>query len=506
MTSGTGAGAQHRWAALIAAVTSLFMTLVDVSIVVVALPTLGQQLHASSAQLQWVVSGYALAFGIVPVIAGRLGDDHGRRRMLLVGSSAFVLTSLVAGFAPTIEVLVAARVVQGLAGGLLNPQVSGIIQQLFAPQDRGRAFGFIGTMVGVASAAGPVLGGVIIGVGGDEWGWRLCFLVNVPIGLASIVACWRLLPAQVRDTRRSRGLDLTGAALLALGLFSALFPFVQFDSDHDLSLGWILVAAVVFGVAFWRWERGPAARRGHPLIDLALFRVRSFTAGVVLALFFFVAFVGMSLVLALFVQDGLGFSALQSGLTATAYAVGAGVSAAVAGRWVRRFGRRLLVGALVLFVLGVAGAALVAATLAGAIGNGAFVAVLAVPLFVAGLGGGGVLTPNQALSYVDVDARSGSTAGGMLQTAQRIGAATSSVVVGAVFFAVSAHAPAAGARRADAFGDAYAVALAVSLVFALCALVVAVRDARREAVRDAGRVASATSVASGPAAPEAGAG
>lgn len=478
MTSAASAASSRRWAALVAAVTSLFMTLIDLSIVVVALPTVGAQLDASTSQLQWVVSGYALAFGVVPVIAGRLGDDHGRRRMLLLGSSAFVVTSVVAGFAPTIEVLIAARVVQGLAGGLLNPQVSGIIQQLFAPEDRGRAFGFIGTMVGVASAAGPVAGGLIIGLGGDEWGWRLSFLVNLPIGLVSIVACWRLLPAQVRDTRRTRGLDLVGAALLALGLFSALFPFVQYDADHDLALGWILLAAVLFGIAFWRWERGPAIRRGHPLVDLTLFRIRSFSAGVVLALFFFVAFVGMSLVLALFVQDGLGFSALQSGLTATAYAVGAGVSATIAGRWVRRLGRRLLVGALIVFIVGVAGAGLVATTLAGQIGNGAFAAVLAIPLFVAGLGGGGVLTPNQALSLVDIDSRGGSTAGGMLQTAQRIGAATSSVVVGAVFFAASADAPAAGAARADAFGDAYGTALAVSLLFAFCALGIAIRDAR----------------------------
>lgn len=473
------AGAPRRWAALAAAVTSLFMTLIDVSIVVVALPTIATGLDASTAQLQWVVASYALAFGVVPVIAGRLGDDLGRRPMLLLGSAVFVATSLLAGFAPSIEVLIAARVVQGLSGGLLNPQVSGIVQQLFAPTERGRAFGLIGTAVGIASAGGPVLGGLVIGLGGDAWGWRLCFLINLPVGLVSIVACWRLLPPQpARDTTRTRGLDLTGAALLALALFAALFPFVQYDADRDLRLGWILLAAVALGVAFWRWERGPAPRRGHPLVDLALFRVRSFRAGVVLALFFFVAFVGLSLVLALFVQDGLGFTALQSGLASTAYAVGAAISATVAGRFVDRLGRRLLVGALGVFVVGVAGAAVVALLLAGRIGNPAFVAVLAVPLFVAGFGGGGVLTPNQALSLVDVDVRGGSTAGGMLQTAQRIGAAVSSVVVGAVFFAVAAGAPAAGARRADHYGTAYAAALIVSLLFALCAFVVAARDAR----------------------------
>src|SRR5699024_714543 len=139
----------RRWLALIVCCSALFMTLLDVSITNVALPAIGQSTHASPAGLQWVVSGYTLAFGLVPVLAGRLGDDHGRRRMFLIGVGGFVVTSALSGLAPTAEVLIGARVLQGLCGGLINPQVSGLVQQMFTGRERGRAFGLIGSVVGV---------------------------------------------------------------------------------------------------------------------------------------------------------------------------------------------------------------------------------------------------------------------------------------------------------------------------------------------------------------------
>src|SRR5690349_16057459 len=160
------------------------MALLDVSVTNVALPSIGSATGASSAQLQWVVSGYTLAFGLVPVLAGRLGDDHGRRLMFQVGVGSFAATSMLAGLAPSAVVLIAARVAQGLAGGLINPQVSGLVQQLFRHEERGPAFGVIGTTVGVATALGPLVGGALIALGGPHVGWRLVFFVNVPIGIA----------------------------------------------------------------------------------------------------------------------------------------------------------------------------------------------------------------------------------------------------------------------------------------------------------------------------------
>jgi EmrB/QacA subfamily drug resistance transporter len=468
----------RRWSALGVCVSALFITLLDVSIATVALPSIGTGLHANAAQLQWVISGYALSFGMVPIIGGRLGDDRGRKKMLMFGIGAFVVCSALVGLAPTPGVIILGRVLQGLAGGLINPQVSGLVQQLFPLPERGKAFGVIGTAVGVATAAGPVVGGAIIGLGGETFGWRLCFLVNVPIGVVSLVLCARLLPPEPARAER-RALDLPGAALLAVGVFGLLFPAVEYDAGHDLRLAILAVPALAVLAGFVAWERGPGHRRGHPLIDLGLFRIRSYADGVVLAFLFFCAYTGTPLVLALFLQDGLGFSALQSGLTASAYAVGTAVSAPIAGRLLRRAGRRVLVGALVLFSLGVATAGLIAQLTAGNL-PAAHVAWFMVPaLLVAGLGGGAVVTPNQALSLAEVDVRGGSTAGGMLQTSQRIGNAVGAAVMSAVFYASVSGAAPGGAQREEHYGHGYAMALTFSVVFAVAALALAIRDVLR---------------------------
>ncbi|MCW2618526.1 MAG: Arabinose efflux permease [Modestobacter sp.] len=482
VTSSAAAGAEQldprRWTALGVCVAALFMTLLDVSIVTVALPSIGASTGAGPSQLQWVVSGYALAFGMVPIIGGRLGDDRGRKRMLLIGIAAFVVFSALVGLAPSPAVLIAARVLQGLAGGLVNPQVSGLVQQLFPLRERGKAFGLIGAAVGIATAAGPVVGGLLIALGGEQFGWRLCFLVNVPIGLAALVLCARLLPAQPRrDTRRP--LDLPGATLLSLGVFGVLFPAVQFDADHDVRLALLLVPALAVLAGFVGWERGPGRRRGYPLVDLQLFRIRSFADGTGLALLFFCAYTGTPLVLALFLQEGLGFSPLQSGLAASSYAVGAALSAPIGGWLVPRLGQRLLVGALGLFTVGVAAAALVAGNLAGDVEPVTVALLMAPALLLAGLGGGSVVTPNQALSLAEVDVRGGSTAGGVLQTAQRFGNAIGAAIITAVFYASVTGAAGSGTGREADYGQAYAVSLVVSVVFAAAALVVAVRDVRR---------------------------
>ena len=481
VTSGASELDPRRWPALFVCVSAVFLTLLDVSIAIVGLPSIGRGLGADPSQLQWVISGYALSFGMVPIIGGRLGDDRGRKNMLLIGVAAFVVCSAAVGLAPTPGVIIAARVVQGLAGGLLNPQVSGLIQQLFPPPERGKAFGALGAAVGIATAAGPVLGGAIIALGGEEFGWRLCFLINVPIGIVSFLLCRKLLPSEP-PRGVTRALDLPGAALLSVGVLGVLFPAVEFDAEHDLRLFVLVVPALAVLAGFVAWERGPARRRGHPLIDMSLFRIRSYSDGVVLALLFFCGYTGTPIVLALFLQNGLGFSPLQSGLTASAYAIGVTIAAPVAGRLLTRAGHKVLVGALVLFGLGVAGAALVAGLLAGRLDPVDVALAMAPALFVAGLGGGSVITPNQALALAEVDVRGGSTAGGMLQTSQRIGNAIGAAVITAVFYAAISGGSTSGVSHAAHYGRAYALALLVSVGFTLAALVMAILDVRRRRV------------------------
>jgi EmrB/QacA subfamily drug resistance transporter len=473
----------RRWRILGVCVSALFMTLIDVSIVNVALPSIGRGTGAAASELQWVVSGYALAFGMVPIIGGRLGDDLGRREMLLAGIGAFVVTSALVGLAPSPGILIAGRVLQGLAGGLVNPQVSGLVQQLFPQRERGRAFGWIGVAVGVATASGPVLGGVLIFLGGEHLGWRLTFLINIPVGILSFALCLRWLPAVPRSGQRRR-LDLPGAALLALGVFGVLFPAVQYDASHDARLALLLVPTAVVLAAFFGWERGPALRRGYPLIDTRLFRIRSYAAGLGLALLYFCAFTGLPLVLSLFLQQGLGYAALASGLTASAYAVGSACSAPIGGRLVPRLGRWVIVGALGFFSTGVVLLCVVAFTVPGTVPDSHVWLYLAGPLIIAGFGAGSVITPNQALSLAEIDTAGGSTAGGTLQTSQRIGSSIGTAILGAVFYVnASQYLSSAGSRRANGYGHAYGVTLAVSLVFAVAALLLALYDARRASAR-----------------------
>jgi EmrB/QacA subfamily drug resistance transporter len=446
----------RRWAALLTCCCALFMTLLDVSVTNVALPSISTATGATPSQLQWVVSGYTLAFGLVPVLAGRLGDDHGRRLMFVIGVGAFAATSTLAGFAPTAGVLIAARVLQGLAGGLINPQVSGLVQQLFPGHERGRAFGVLGTTVGVGTALGPLVGGALIALGGQHLGWRLVFFVNVPIGIAVIVLARRLLP---RDPAVGRHrLDTLGAALLGCATLCVLFAAVEFDALHDGRLAWLAVPTLILLAMFVRRERRLTRLQRDPLVDLRLFRVPSYSSGVGLALTFFPAMAGLPLVLALYYQQGLGYTALQSGLGVTAYALGSAVAAPLAGRVVTRIGRPLIVAATVTFGAGAIGLGL----LAQHTPSTGVALVFAPALFVMGAGSGAIITPNQALTLMEVDPVVGSMAGGVLQTAQRIGLAIGQAVIGAVFFASLGSAAGSSSHR---YGHALGTAIIAVLGF-----------------------------------------
>jgi EmrB/QacA subfamily drug resistance transporter len=446
----------RRWLALITCCSALFMTLLDVSVTNVALPSIGRATHASASQLQWVVSGYTLAFGLVPVLAGRLGDDHGRRLMFQVGVGSFAATSMFAGLAPNASVLIGARVLQGLAGGLINPQVSGLVQQLFRSDERGRAFGVLGTTVGVGTALGPIVGGGLIALGGSHLGWRLVFFVNIPVAVAVISLARRLLPTDSREGQHR--LDVTGAATLGAATFCILFAAVEYDTVRDARLALLVIPAALLFVMFYRRERELTAVRHDPLVDLRLFRAPSYAAGVLFALAYFPAMAGLPLVLAIYYQDGLGYTALQSGLGVTAYALGSAIGAPVAGRLVTRLGRPLLLFGLAAFGFG----AVMLAVLAG---HGA--GVLAPALFVMGAGSGAIITPNQALTLMRVDPIAGSTAGGVLQTAQRIGLAVGQAIIGATFFTAIGHARYAHALR---------LGVVAALVFLLLAAWVGLAD------------------------------
>jgi EmrB/QacA subfamily drug resistance transporter len=484
----------HRWRGLFVILLGQFCALLDVSITNVALPSIGRSLGAGSSELQWVVTGYVLAFALVPVIGGRLGDTRGRRKMFVIGLSGFVIASAAVGLSPVPLVMIMARVIQGFFGGLLGPQVSGYIQNTFAKSERGRAFGLLGAVVGVGTALGPVVGGVLIALGGPDFGWRLVFFVNVPIGAVALLlaARWVRRDTPVADPKSTR-LDAPGAVLLGVGLLLILFPLVEFDQFHSGWLFLLLLPGAAFLAAFFRRERALSVPGGSPLLDIRLFQVPTFTTGVAFAIVFFCSNTGIPLMLSLYYQQGLGFSALASGLGVSAYAVGFVVGSQVSGRLITRLGRPLVLGAVSLFFLATLLIGIVV-HLTGAVTAPVDVIVpLAIPLFILGVGGGSIVTPNQTLTLMDVDPRMGGAAGGVLQTGQRVGSSIGQTTLGTLFFLSVAGVAASQqigrpAINHLAFTNALDIGLIGSLVFSGAALILGLVDLRRKRERPAARV------------------
>ena len=460
----------RRWKAIAVTLAAGFMGLLDVSIVNVALPSIQTGLGASPAGIQWVVSGYALAFGLVLVAGGRLGDALGRRRMFLIALTAFVLTSALAGASVNEPMLIAARLLQGAAAGMLTPQNSGLIQSLFHGAERGKAFGMFGATIGISTAVGPVLGGVILAVSGDASGWRWIFYVNVPIGAVALILALRFLPESARGTGTLRSqIDFLGAALLGLAVLGVLLPLVQSEQGGLRGLWWMFPLAVLFGLAFVRWERRLVRRRRPPLLDVRLFTsTPGFARGAAIGAVYFSGFAGIWLVFALFFQQGLGYSALQSGLAVTPFALGSAVAAVVAGRLVSRWGRKLTVTGLCTVAVGLGTVALLLRVVP--VENAGL--AVALPLLLAGVGGGMVISPNTTLTLQWVPTVMGGVAGGVLQTGQRIGTAIGTAVLASVFHAI--------ALSSGNFPAAVSVALLCSIGFTLVALLLAVLDLRTD--------------------------
>ncbi|OIJ63579.1 MFS transporter [Streptomyces mangrovisoli] len=421
---------QRRWKALAVCLTAGFISLLDTSIVNVALPSMEHGLSASEAAQSWVVSGYALTFGLVLVPAGRLGDMRGRRQAFLVGLALFTLASGACGLAPGASWLVLFRLIQGAAAGMVAPQTSGLIQQMFQGAERAKAFGLLGSVIGVSTAAGPLVGGVLIDAVGTDDGWRWVFFVNLPIGVAAFAAGLRLLP-RFPSTGRREEFDPFGVLLLGSAVLALMLPLVQ-EQQWTGRLKWALLpVGAVLLLSFWAWERRQKERGRAPLIDLDLFALRSFTLGSLISLTYFAGFTTVFFVYSLFLQNTAGYSALAAGLSVLPFAASSAVGAAIGGRLVMRHGRKLVVVGLLAVVVGLFGV-IVAVGLVPLESVGW---ATALPMVVGGIGSGLTVSPNTTLTLTRVPVRRAGAAGGVLQTGQRIGSAAGIALVGSVYFA-----------------------------------------------------------------------
>ncbi|MEU0333459.1 MFS transporter [Streptomyces sp. NPDC006193] len=467
----TAAPDDRRWKALGVCLAAGFISLLDTSIVNVALPSMEHGLGASEATQSWVVSGYALTFGLALVPAGRLGDMRGRRQAFLFGLALFTVASAACGLAPGDSWLVVFRLLQGTAAGLVAPQTSGLIQQMFQGAERAKAFGLLGSVIGVSTAMGPLAGGLLIDAVGVDGGWRWVFFVNLPIGVAAFAAGLRLLPRVPAAPGKREDVDLGGVLLLGSGVLALMLPLVQ-EQQWPGREKWALmpVAAVLLG-AFWAWERRQGRLGRAPLVDLALFSLRSFTLGALISLSYFAGFTTVFFVLSLYLQNSVGYSALAAGLTVLPFAAASAVGAAAGGRLVVRFGRKLVVIGLSGVALGLLG---VVAAVQLVPGRGVGWAA-ALPLLVGGIGSGLTVSPNTTLTLTRVPVHLAGAAGGVLQTGQRVGSAAGIAVVGAVYFAHLAN----HGRSATALQLGLLTAVGIILI----ALVLAVADLRERQVR-----------------------
>jgi EmrB/QacA subfamily drug resistance transporter len=456
-----------RWKALAVCLVAGFMTLLDVSIVNVALPAIKTGLHAQENALEWIVSGYALAFGLLLVPAGRLGDARGRRSVFMTGVALFVLASAACGAAPSPTFLVLARVIQGLAGGLVTPQVTGFIQTMFEGEERGKAFGYFGTVVGISTAIGPLLGGALISLFGSHSGWRAVFFVNLPVGAVALIMARRYLPApepRPADAGRTE-LDPVGVALLGLTVICILVPFIEQQTWHSPLRPALFGVAAVLAVVWVLHERR-YGRTHEPVVNLSLFGIRSYVLGTGVGLLYFSGFTGTFFILTQYLQIGLHYSALGAGLAVTSFAIGGALTASLGSRHVLRQGRKLVAFGLITVIIGLS-----LVWLAVHHDPGHDVGYwIALPLLIAGMGGGFVISPNQTLTLSEVPNERAGSAGGVLQTAQRIGSSAGIAITGSVFYSGLA------ATHGD-FAEAFRHGVVVIGAFVAAALALALADA-----------------------------
>lgn len=420
----------RRWWVLATVVAAQFMFGVDAFIVNVAIPTIATELHAGAAQIEAVIAIYLIAYATLVVTGGRLGDIHGTRNVFITGVAGFTITSLWCGLAQSGPELIAARLAQGATAALMVPQVLATIHLLFTDASRARAFGIYGIVLGLAGAAGFLLGGILVTLDLAGLGWRAVFFVNVPFGAVIIAAAWRIMPVAPR--RAGTRLDIPGAVVLFLGLLCLIGPLLFGHDMHWSASVWLAMASgVAILVGFVRLERAVAGRGGMPLIDLSLLSDAAFMRGLAAVFFFFFANLSFYLVMTVFMQRGLHIPPLQAGLVFVPLALTFMIASRHAGRRARHRGTLVLIEGCMVQITGLAALVAMIETTSGPSAMS-----LALVLTVFGYGQGLVMAPLSSAVLSSVAPASAGAGSGMYGTTAQIANAAGVAAIGAVFFAV----------------------------------------------------------------------
>jgi EmrB/QacA subfamily drug resistance transporter len=420
----------RRWWVLATVVAAQFMFGVDAFIVNVAIPTIATELNASAAQIEAVIAVYLIAYATLVITGGRLGDIYGTRNIFIAGVAGFTATSLWCGLAQSGPELIAARLAQGATAALMVPQVLATIHLLFADASRARAFGIYGIVLGLAGAAGFLLGGILVTLDLAGFGWRAVFFVNVPFGATIIAAAWKIMPTVPR--RAGTRLDIPGAIVLFLGLLCLIGPLLF---GHDVHWSpWIWLATAVGAAmiaAFLRLEQAVARRGGMPLIDLALLSDWAFMRGLAAVFFFFFANLSFYLVMTVFMQKALHIPPLQAGLVFLPLALTFVLVSRHSGARAKHRGTRVLIEGCAVQVAG-----LVAMVAAIEWIEAPSAIVLALVLTIFGYGQGLVMAPLSSAVLSTVKPASAGAGSGMYGTTAQIANAAGVAAIGAVFFSI----------------------------------------------------------------------
>ncbi|MCX4750275.1 MFS transporter [Kitasatospora sp. NBC_01287] len=424
----TPAPYRWRWAALFVILAAEVMDLLDSLVTNIAAPSIRADIGGGETTIQWLGAAYTLAMAIGLLTGGRLGDIVGRRRMFLIGAVGFTLGSIGCSLAQGPDQLIAARVCQGLLGAVMLPQGLGMLKEIFSEKEQAAAFGMFGPVMGLSTVGGPILAGWLVTANLFGTGWRMIFLINIPLGLFAIIGGLVFLPEW--KSGRTIRLDLVGALLAAAGSALMVFPLVQGREHGWPAWAFALIALSIAVFAAFGWYEARRSRGGgDPLVEPSLFAKRGFSGGMVLGLLFFSAMTGFWLTFSLYTQIGLHYSPLKAGLTGIPSSVGM-VVAFIASQALERFGRRVMHAGLLMMALGVGGIMLTLQLAGAAVTPWQLVPALA----VTGLGMGLVMAPFFNTVLASVEPHETGSASGTLTAVQQFGAALGAAILGTVFF------------------------------------------------------------------------
>ncbi len=449
----------RKWWTLVAVSFGLFMIMLDNTVVNVALPSIERDLHISIAQLEWIVTAYALVFAALLITGGKLGDLFGRRRIFIVGLAVFTLSSLACGFAPNAGFLIGARAVQGIGAALMNPATLSIITATFPPKQRGQAIGIWAGVSAMALAIGPLAGGLIV----DNINWNWIFFVNVPVGILGIVVA-KFFIDESRDTSHEQSIDFPGLVTSGTGLFALSYALIEGNAKGWSSaeiLGLFAAAAVLLG-GFVLLE----SRQRLPMLDLSLFKIPSFVGANVVAMLVSLGMFGVFFFVSLYIQNILGYSPTKAGAAFLPMTILIILLAPIAGKQSDRIGSRWLMGGG-MTVLGIS------LLLYQRVGLHSTFWTLLPAMILGGVGMAFVMSPMTSAAMGSVPIDKAGVGSGVLNSFRQVGGSLGIALMGAIV-ASYIHAPVRTTLGKQGYVNGLHAALLVSALIAFAGAVVAV--------------------------------